>query len=305
MIEKLSRAEDVFNDFDQTCKDAIQELLRQRPQLLLALTGFMVSVEQFFVRSHNFAKLSSQFLPTEESTFFKMSIASKLSQEDGTDTNVIIPPEYISVKTGLKSIRDAQRRHSSLMQTQKTTTAVKAKNEVDQTHRIDSVDDLHDIASVEVALSDSGRNENHNNEQDEIIKKPSFEVNEDDPGEQTQIMNSFDSGTTNGSLDSDFTDNDEYSNTNPLQELDAEDTHDDNGLPQKVFSVVALYDYDGVGEEELSFKTGDIIKVLENDESGWAAGEIEVRPKDAATDDSELYSTRRGLFPMNYVRVTM
>ena len=95
LIEKLSRAEDVFNDFDQTCKDAIRELLGQRPQLLLALTGFMVSIEEFFVRSHNFAKLSSQFLPTEESAFFKMSIASKLSQEDGTDANVIIPPEYI------------------------------------------------------------------------------------------------------------------------------------------------------------------------------------------------------------------
>ena len=122
-------------------------------------------------------------------------------------------------------------------------------------------------------MSDSRRSENHDNEQDEIIKKPSFEVNEDDPGERTQIVNSFDSGTTDGSLDNDFIDNDEYSNTNPLQEeWDTEDTHNDNGVPQKVFSVVALYDYDGVGEEELSFKAGDIIKVLENDESGWAAG---------------------------------
>ena len=204
----------MFNDFDQTCKDAIRELLRQRPQLLLALTGFMVSVEQFFVRSHNFAKLSSQFLPTEESAFFKMSIASKLSQEDGTDANVIIPPEYISVKTGLKSIRDAQRRHSGLMQTQKRLLWLSLEIEADQAE----VDDLHDVGSVEVALSDSGRSENHNNEQDEIIGKPSFEVNEDDPEERPQIVNSFDSGTTDGSFDNDFIDNDEYSNTNPLQE---------------------------------------------------------------------------------------
>ena len=302
LIEKLSRAEDVFNDFDQTCKDAIRELLGQRPQLLLALTGFMVSIEEFFVRSHNFAKLSSQFLPTEESAFFKMSIASKLSQEDGTDANVIISPEYISVKTGLKSIRDTQRRHSGLVQTQKTATVVKPEIEADQAE----VDDLHDVGSVEVAFSDSRRSENHDNEQDEIIGKPSFEVNEDDPEERPQIVNSFDSGTTDGSLDNDFIDNDEYSNTNPLQEeWDTEDTHNDNGVPQKIFSVVALYDYDGVGEEELSFKAGDIIKVLENDESGWAAGEIESKAKDAATDDSELHSTRRGLFPMNYVRVTM
>ena len=139
LIEKLSRAEDVFNDFDQTCKDAIRELLRQRPQLLLALTGFMVSIEEFFVRSHNFAKLSSQFLPTEESAFFKMSIASKLSQEDGTDANVIISPEYISVKTGLKSIRDTQRRHSGLVQTQKAATVVKPEIEADQAHKIDSM----------------------------------------------------------------------------------------------------------------------------------------------------------------------
>ena len=98
----------------------------------------MVSVEEFFRKITQFRKIVVAFLPTEESTFFKMSIASKLSQEDGTDANVIIPPEYISVKTGLKSIRDAQRRHSGLMQTQKTTTAIKSKNEVDQTYRIDS-----------------------------------------------------------------------------------------------------------------------------------------------------------------------
>ena len=138
-----------------------------------------------------------------------------------------------------------------------------------------------------------------------IIKKPSFEVNEDDPGERSQIVNSFDSGTTNGSLDTISSTTMSTRTLTPCRRMDAEDTHDDNGVPQKVFSVVALYDYDGVGEEELSFKAGDIIKVLENDESGWAAGEIEGKSKDAATDDSELHSTRRGLFPMNYVRVTM
>ena len=161
----------MFNDFDQTCKDAIRELLGQRPQLLLALTGFMVSIEEFFVRSHNFAKLSSQFLPTEESAFFKMSIASKLSQEDGTDANVIISPEYISVKTGLKSIRDTQRRHSGLVQTQKTATVVKPE-EADQAE----VDDLHDVGSVEVAFSDSRRSKNHDNEQDERIGKPASKL---------------------------------------------------------------------------------------------------------------------------------
>ena len=111
------------------------------------------------------------------------------------------------------------------MQTQKTATVVKPEIEADQAE----VDDLHDVGSVEVAFSDSRRSENHDNEQDEIIGKPSFEVNEDDPEERPQIVNSFDSGTTDGSLDNDFIDNDEYSNTNPLQEeWDAEDTHNDN-----------------------------------------------------------------------------
>ena len=42
-----------------------------------------------------------------------------------------------------------------------------------------------------------------------------------------------------------------------------------------------------VSKEELSFKAGDIIKVL-NDESGWAAGEMKAKGDD---DDSELHST--------------
>ena len=191
------------------------------------------------------------------------------------------------------------------MQTQKTTTAVKSKNEVDQTHKIDSaVDDLHDIASVEVALSDSGRNENHNNEQEEIIKKPSFEVNEDDPGEQhrLRIHSTSEQPMAASTVISPTT-----MSTRTLTPWWnwTQKTRTMTMVCHRKYFLYVLYDYDGVGEEELSFKTGDIIKVLENDESGWAAGEIEVRPKDAATDDSELYSTRRGLFPMNYVRVTM
>ena len=80
-----------------------------------------------------------------------MSIASKLSQEDGTDANVIISPEYISVKTGLKSIRDTKKA-PGLVQTQKTATVVKSEIEADQAE----VDDLHDVGSVEVALAIRG-----------------------------------------------------------------------------------------------------------------------------------------------------
>lgn len=39
----------------------------------------------------------------------------------------------------------------------------------------------------------------------------------------------------------------------------------------------ALYDYDAQSEQELSFKAGDVISILDKDESGWWHGELNGR----------------------------
>ncbi|KAL0089293.1 hypothetical protein F4703DRAFT_1770346 [Phycomyces blakesleeanus] len=51
----------------------------------------------------------------------------------------------------------------------------------------------------------------------------------------------------------------------------------------------AIYDFDGDSVDELSFRTGDVITVVEEVDEGWWLGEVEnIGPK------------RRGIFPVNY-----
>ena len=60
----------MFNDLDQTCKDAIRELLKERPKLLLALTGYMTCIDEFFSRTHKYTDFL-HILPKEERAFLK------------------------------------------------------------------------------------------------------------------------------------------------------------------------------------------------------------------------------------------
>ena len=59
-----------------------------------------------------------------------------------------------------------------------------------------------------------------------------------------------------------------------------------NGI-KKEFAE-ALYDNEVEDDEELAFKAGDRIEVLEKDDSGWYRGRL---------------NGREGLFPVNYVKL--
>src|SRR5690349_14790909 len=54
--------------------------------------------------------------------------------------------------------------------------------------------------------------------------------------------------------------------------------------------VRAVFDFDGESSEELSFRVGDIITVLEEIDEGWWNGEVTVANG----------SRRNGIFPVNY-----
>ena len=53
--------------------------------------------------------------------------------------------------------------------------------------------------------------------------------------------------------------------------------------------VVAIYDYDAQGEEEISLRDGDIVTVLKKEDDVWWLG--------------ELRNGKQGMFPKDYVEV--
>ncbi len=61
------------------------------------------------------------------------------------------------------------------------------------------------------------------------------------------------------------------------------------GAPAKSSKVMvkALYDHDAEAEDELSFKTGDEIEVIESNDDGWWTGKCH---------------GKTGMFPVNYVQ---
>ena len=320
LVEKLQNAEDMFNDLDQTCKDAIRELLKERPKLLLALTGYMTCIDEFFSRTHKYTRLSTQFLPKEEHAFFKMSISSKLS-DDTTSPAVIIDPDYVNVKSGLKSLRNARRRHSSIASissirsnnsTAATTINNNNNNSISTTSGDIHIDDLE--TDDDVIVQNGGVSSQQ--EQDELMQHriPNFF----NPTKSTTIVvnSSSSSSSSSSSNNNNISHNNNRNNTNNnannsnnteivLEEEEEETIVSEEPIDRtrKNFSAIALYDYTGIGDEELSFKTGDVIFVLEQDDSGWAAGEVENKSGD--DDNSGELTYKRGLFPMNYVRVNM
>jgi hypothetical protein len=60
-----------------------------------------------------------------------------------------------------------------------------------------------------------------------------------------------------------------------------------NGVMEKEFLVEALHDYVAPEGDRLSFKKGDVVRVLHTDASGWWDG---------------MCGERRGWFPSNYVK---
>lgn len=57
--------------------------------------------------------------------------------------------------------------------------------------------------------------------------------------------------------------------------------------PPNAFVVEALYDIEAEADDELSFKAGDMIEVLETSDDGWWKGRVH---------------GKEGLFPVNYVK---
>ena len=61
-----------------------------------------------------------------------------------------------------------------------------------------------------------------------------------------------------------------------------------NGLSEDVQNAVALYDFDKERDEDLEFNRGDMIEILEKNDSGWWIGRI---------------GDRIGTFPFNFVNI--
>jgi len=76
--------------------------------------------------------------------------------------------------------------------------------------------------------------------------------------------------------------------TSPTREDQAVPTTNTTANSAPIKQLVALYNYDATEENELTFVEGDLIDLLEENESGWWRGRLQV-------------SLREGLFPSNFV----
>eukprot|EP01123_Difflugia_compressa_P006706 TRINITY_DN19045_c0_g1_i1.p1 TRINITY_DN19045_c0_g1~~TRINITY_DN19045_c0_g1_i1.p1 ORF type:complete len:286 (+),score=47.99 TRINITY_DN19045_c0_g1_i1:35-859(+) len=79
-----------------------------------------------------------------------------------------------------------------------------------------------------------------------------------------------------------------------------QENDDDEDTPEKNPTAVALYDYGGQRPEDLQFKKGDIITILDKPYRFWWIGEI----KSVAGGEGVLNKGKKGLFPANFVNTT-
>ncbi|XP_072915414.1 protein kinase C and casein kinase substrate in neurons protein 2-like isoform X2 [Hemitrygon akajei] len=110
-----------------------------------------------------------------------------------------------------------------------------------------------------------------------------------DQGVQPSKYNSVSTYEKNQNYTTEWSD-DESNNPFNCNETNGDNPFDETHSSGSEVRVRALYDYEGQELDELSFKAGDeLIKVEDEDEQGWCKGRLE--------------SGQVGLYPANYVEV--